>query len=53
VSGTSFDRTQEYADNNPEYLINTDQATVWFDNVVMATEYIGPMKHLGHSRNDD
>jgi len=44
VSGTSFDRTQEFAENNPDYLINTDQATVWFDNVVMATEYIGPMR---------
>jgi hypothetical protein len=44
VSGTSFDRTQDYADNNPDYLINTDQATVWFDNVVMATEYIGSMR---------
>jgi hypothetical protein len=44
ISGTSFDRTQEYSDNNPGYLINTKQATVWFDNVVMATEYIGPVR---------
>ena len=44
VSGTAFDRTLEWADNNPDYLINTDQATVWFDNVVMTTEYIGPIR---------
>lgn len=44
VSRSAFERTQEYADNNPDYLINTEQATVWFDNVVMAKEYIGTMR---------
>jgi hypothetical protein len=44
VSGSSFDSTQDYSDNNPDYLINTEQATVWFDNVVMATEYIGTIR---------
>jgi hypothetical protein len=39
-----FSRTQAYSDNNPGYLINTEQATVWFDNVVMAREYIGPLR---------
>ncbi|MPY91083.1 MAG: hypothetical protein GEU99_24610 [Luteitalea sp.] len=43
VSSSAFNSTQNYADNNPDYLINTEEATVWFDNVVMATEYIGPM----------
>lgn len=44
VSGTAFERSDQYAEDNPDLLINTEQATVWFDNVVMATEYIGPMK---------
>jgi hypothetical protein len=43
VSGRVFDRSQDYADKNRDYLINTKQATVWFDNVVMAKTYIGPM----------
>jgi hypothetical protein len=44
ISGSAFDLTQEYSDNNPGFLINTEQATVWFDNVVMAREYIGPVR---------
>jgi hypothetical protein len=44
VSGTAFERSDAYAEENPDLLINTEQATVWFDNVVMATEYIGPMR---------
>jgi hypothetical protein len=44
VSGTSFDRSQAWAEKNPDQPIDTEQATVWFDNVVMATEYIGPIR---------
>ncbi len=44
VSGTAFERSDAYAEADPDLLINTEQATVWFDNVVMATEYIGPMR---------
>lgn len=44
VSGTAFGNSERYANENPGYLINTQQATVWFDHVVMATEYIGPIK---------
>jgi hypothetical protein len=44
ISGTSFNRSQAWAENNPDKLINTEQATVWFDNVIMATEYIGPLR---------
>lgn len=47
VSGGSFNSTQNYANENPDYLINTEEATVWFDNVVMATEYIGPIREPG------
>ncbi|MEX1135612.1 MAG: hypothetical protein WEB89_01840 [Balneolales bacterium] len=44
VSDSAFSKTQEFADDNPDYLINTKQATVWFDDVVMAKEYIGTMR---------
>lgn len=44
VSGSAFDKSQAYAEANPDYLINTRQAAVWFDHVVMAKEYIGPMR---------
>jgi hypothetical protein len=30
--------------------INTDQQTVWFANVVAATEYIGPLGKAAPSR---
>jgi hypothetical protein len=44
VSGTSFNRSARYSDNNPDYLISKEQATVLFDNVVLAKEYIGPIR---------
>lgn len=43
VSGGSFNRTANYAANNPDFRVNTQQATVWFDHVVLASEYIGPL----------
>jgi hypothetical protein len=44
VSDTAFGRSRAWAENNPDQLINTEQATVLFDNVVMATEYTGPIR---------
>jgi hypothetical protein len=44
VSNTSWERADEYAKENPEYIINLREATVWMDHVVVATEYIGPME---------
>jgi hypothetical protein len=44
VSGTAFETTNTYSVNNPDYLLNNEEATVWFSNVVMATEYIGTIR---------
>ncbi|MCC5830332.1 MAG: hypothetical protein JJU36_12880 [Phycisphaeraceae bacterium] len=44
VSGRVFERAARMAEANPEWGINPDRATVWFANVVMAREYIGPMQ---------
>lgn len=44
ISEGTFSNSQAYSEENPDHLINTEQNIVWFDNVVMATEYIGPMR---------
>lgn len=43
VSGRTWDRADEYAENNPDFMINLEEATVWKDHVVVATDFIGPM----------
>lgn len=43
VSGTSWKHADKYAEEHPDFLINLEEATVWKDHVVVATEYIGPM----------
>ena len=43
VSEDAFSRTEAYARSHPEFPVNTDRATVWFDDIVAATEYIGPI----------
>ncbi len=43
VSGTSWEHADKYAAENPEFKINLQEATVWKDHIVVATEYIGPM----------
>lgn len=45
ISDRTFASSQSWADENPDFLINTKQNIVWFDHVVMAKEYIGPI-HL-------
>ena len=42
-SESAFPRTARYAAEHPEFLVNTQTQTVWFANVVAATEYIGPL----------
>jgi hypothetical protein len=39
----AFPRTHRYADQHPGFRVNRDSQTVWFSNVVVATEYIGPL----------
>jgi hypothetical protein len=46
VSDGSFSSTEEFANSNPDYPVNTEKAMVWFDNVIMATGYIGTMKEI-------
>ena len=33
----------EYKAAHPDYPINTQTATAWFDHIVLSTEYIGPL----------
>jgi hypothetical protein len=44
VSESAFARSEEYAAAHPDFAINTRQATVWFDDVVVSKEYVGPIK---------
>lgn len=43
VSRGTFNRAARLAEEHPEWNLNTEQATVYFANVVMAKKYIGPM----------
>lgn len=43
VSEAAFKRTDAWAARNPEAKVNRGSATVWFDDLVVATEYIGPL----------
>jgi hypothetical protein len=49
VNKGAWKNTENYAKEHPDYPLNTEQAIIWFDHVVVATEYIGPMKT---ERND-
>ncbi len=44
VTEKAFKHTDEYSPNYPDMKINNKKLTVWFDDVVVATEYIGPIK---------
>jgi hypothetical protein len=44
VSDSAFEKSEAYAKAHPDFLINTKQATVWFANVVVSKEYVGPIK---------
>jgi hypothetical protein len=44
VTEDAFKRTDAYAANNPNATINTQALTVWFDDLVAATQYIGPIQ---------
>ena len=43
VSAESFDGTEKYQKEHPELTINIQNPHVYFDHVVLAKEYIGPM----------
>ena len=42
VSERNFKKSDAYAAEHPDAPINTQTAAVWFDDIVVATEYIGP-----------
>lgn len=44
MSDRTFANSQDYSDKHPNHLIDAKQTIVCFDNVVMAKEYIGPMR---------
>lgn len=44
VSDKSWEYGEKYAKEHPDFNINLQEATVWQDNVVVATEYIGPVE---------
>lgn len=43
VTEGSWKSTDGYAKEHPDFPLDTESATVWFDHVVVATEYIGPL----------
>ena len=44
VSDRSFAASEKYKKAHPDFRINDREATVWFDHIVVAKRYIGPMK---------
>jgi hypothetical protein len=44
VSESAFERSEAYAGSHPDFIINTQESTVWFDHVVVSKEYVGPIK---------
>ncbi len=46
VSDKSWEYNEKYAREHPDFNINLKEATVWQDNVVVATEYIGPVESV-------
>lgn len=43
VPDSNFARNEVYKAENPDFAIDTATAVVWFDHIVIAKEYIGPM----------
>ncbi len=47
VSERAFKQTDTYAAEHPQADVNTRSATVWFDNIVIARRYVGPIAREG------
>lgn len=43
VSQRTFEQMAKHLEQHPDSNIDAEASTVWFDHVVLATEYIGPM----------
>jgi hypothetical protein len=44
LSEKSWIEAEKYVSEHPGFKINMNEASVWHDHVVVATEYIGPMQ---------
>jgi hypothetical protein len=44
VSDKFWEYGEKYAKEHPDFNIDLQEATVWQDNVVVATKYIGPVE---------
>ena len=43
TSDSAFPRTDKYAAAHPAFKVNLKEQSVWFANLVTATEYVGPL----------
>ena len=43
TSDSAFPRTDKYAAAHPAFKVNLKEQSVWFANLVAATEYVGPL----------
>ncbi len=43
VTERAFQQSEQYATHHPNVKINTQTTTVWFDDIVVAKSYIGPI----------
>jgi len=43
VTDRGFAATERLKENSPDLNVNTEEVVVWFDHVVLATEYVGPL----------
>jgi hypothetical protein len=43
VTESAFEKSDAYAAEHPDFPINTQQATVWFGNLVVSKQYVGPL----------
>jgi hypothetical protein len=43
LSENSWKQAEKYVMEHPGFIINMNEATVWKDHIVVATEYIGPI----------
>jgi hypothetical protein len=43
VTESAFEKSDAYAAEHPDFPINRQQATVWFGNLVVSKQYVGPL----------
>jgi len=54
VSTGTWPKVDKYKAEHPDFKLNTQQYTVWFDDIVLAKKYIGPIfKDEGAAGNEE